>query len=212
MIHLLYSSFNEKFAAEKYNSYLNLLPRAMVQRIGRYRRWQDAHAGLIGKLLLIEGLKKYGGNHLLLNDIKYSEYDRPYLDEVEFNISHSGNYVLCAISNDKLRIGVDVEEVKPIDFDDFDRQFTEAEWQVIKSEPDPLKGFFKMWTKKEAIVKADGKGLSIPLNEIIINGHTATVGDDLWYLENVDLDRHHIVHLACDRNVPEGIDLEQLSF
>lgn len=208
MIHLLYSSFKERFSAEKYNHYLNLLPHDMALRIGKYHRWQDAHAGLIGKLLLVEGVKQYGGDHHWLNNIKYSEYDRPYLDQVEFNISHSGNYVLCAISNNKLRIGVDVEQVKPIEFSDFDRQFTEAEWQVIRSDVDPLRGFYKMWTKKEAIVKADGKGLSIPLNKIIIDNDTAKVGDEHWYLKSINLDQNHIVHLACDHVVEKDLTLE----
>ncbi|UII29757.1 4'-phosphopantetheinyl transferase superfamily protein [Fulvivirga ulvae] len=211
MIYLLYSSFNERFSTEKYNYYLNMLPADMAKRIGKYHRWQDAHAGLIGKLLLVEGLKKYGGGHQWLDDIKYSEYSRPYLDLVEFNISHSGNYVICVISNDKLRIGVDVEQIRPIEFSDFDRQFTNAEWQMIKSDPDPLRGFYKMWTKKEAIVKADGKGLSIPLSEIIIDNNTARVGDECWYLKPVDLDQHHIIHLACDQNVEQELTLERLS-
>ena len=211
MVYLLYSSFSQKFSHDKFNSYLSLLPSDMAEQIGRFRRWQDAHASLIGKLLLIEGLRKYGGDHRLLNNIKYSEYNRPFLDNLEFNISHSGNYVLCAISDDKLRIGVDVEEIKPIDFSDFDRQFTEVEWQVIKSDTDPLRGFYKMWTRKEAIVKADGKGLSIPLNDIIIENNTARVGDECWHLKSIDLDQHHIVHLACDQNLEQKLILEQLS-
>lgn len=208
MIHLLYSSFRQKFSTEKFNSYLNLLPAGMVQQISRYRRWEDAHASLIGKLLLVEGLKKYDGDHHLLHSIKYSEYNRPYLEHVEFNISHSGNYVLCVISNNEFRIGVDVEEVKPIDFSDFNQQFTEAEWRVIKSDIDPLRGFYKMWTRKEAIVKADGKGLSIPLKDIIIDNDTAKVGDECWYLKSIDLDQRHIVNLACDHVVEKNLTLE----
>ena len=165
MIDLYYAHFSQPFETVKYQAYLQLLPQEMQHKVGRYMRWQDAHSSLIGKLLLIEGLKKYGYDHTRLQDIRYSKYDRPYLDDLEFNISHSGQYVLCALSNNA-KIGVDVEEVRPIDFNDFDRQFTKAEWDVIHSFADPLHGFYNMWTKKEAIVKADGKGLNIPLEDI----------------------------------------------
>ena len=170
-------------------------------------RWQDAHSSLIGKLLLIEGLKKYGYDHTRLQDIRYSKYDRPYLDDLEFNISHSGQYVLCALSNNA-KIGVDVEEVRPIDFNDFDRQFTKAEWDVIHSFADPLHGFYNMWTKKEAIVKADGKGLNIPLEDIIVNDLIAQVYGVEWYLKPIPIDGKYLVHLAANVKIDSQLKVQ----
>lgn len=104
----------------------------------------------------------------------YNQYGKPYLakqgheESLNFNISHAGNLSLLAITKDR-RIGVDLEPLR--DEASMEtiakRFFAPAEVTQLLSFPDDLrqKAFFTCWTRKEAFVKAQGKGLSIPLDQ-----------------------------------------------
>ena len=108
-------------------------------------------------------------------DISFSanEFGKPFLDErfassgIYFNVSHSKNLVVIGVAFDR-QIGVDVEFVRPInDLDSVARRcFTDFERELLA--PGGLdwktSSFFSCWTRKEAFVKAIGKGLSVPLN------------------------------------------------
>ncbi len=80
---------------------------------------------------------------------------------LDFNISHSGNRVVCILSTQG-RVGIDLEETGDIAIDDFQSQFTTAEWAAITGSSMPLQTFYHYWTAKESLIKADGKGLQIP--------------------------------------------------
>jgi 4'-phosphopantetheinyl transferase len=107
-------------------------------------------------------------------DVRFNEntFGKPFLQggvggiETEFNLSHSGNLVFIGVSRGQ-RIGVDVEEIR--DIEDIltvtDTYFTPQECAFInRGGLDRRQAFFRCWTRKEAYVKAVGKGLSIPLN------------------------------------------------
>jgi 4'-phosphopantetheinyl transferase len=119
-VYILYTKFTEHFTQSVFNSYLHLLPIDIQKKNLRFLRWQDKHSHLLGKLLLNEGFKNYGYENLLA-ELKYSHYGRPYLNEfIDFNISHSGNYVICAITNDsQLQLGIDIEKIEKINFPEF---------------------------------------------------------------------------------------------
>jgi 4'-phosphopantetheinyl transferase len=180
------------------------LPPTMVVKAGRFRRWQDAQAYLMGKFMLGEGLKKYGFSKGVLDNIQYTEYGRPYLRaDVDFNIAHSGKYVVCAITKG-LRLGIDIEEIQPIDLGDFTSQFTPEELQKIACAVDSYHEFYRLWTIKEAVIKADGRGLSFPLKDILIDIH-ARVEEKQWYIHTLDVAAGYAAHLAVDGIVHQEI-------
>lgn len=197
MIHVLYTFCDQKLETRAFEHYLHRIPESMQLRIKKYRRWQDAQCGLFGKILLIEGLKKLGISGNKLGDILYTDYNRPYLDDpIDFNISHSGHGVVCAIS-ENCRIGIDIEEINPIDISDFKRQFTEHEFSIMRAAKDTHHEFYRWWTKKEAIIKADGKGLSIPLKKIDFrNPGLAHVNSRTWQIREIPLHEKYWCHLA----------------
>lgn len=89
--------------------------------------------------------------------------------EIKFNISHSRGIVVLAATLD-FELGVDVEKVdRPID-DIVERFFTIPEKQYVFSfnEPQRNAAAYKLWTLKEAYIKAQGKGLSMPLDSFDI--------------------------------------------
>ncbi|MFA0961277.1 4'-phosphopantetheinyl transferase superfamily protein [Roseivirga sp. BDSF3-8] len=195
-----YARNDHQWPASIYEKYLALLPQAMQDRIRRFHRWQDAQASLIGKLLLLEAWKPQGLDQSSLRKLEYTEYQRPYLPgHADFNITHSGNMVACAI-NPEGRIGIDIEVYSDIDLNDFKNLWTEAEYAHIYAPESPLSVFFHYWARKEAVIKADGKGLSIPLKDIEISGTEGMVYNrERFYLTNLELTGDGASWLATDK-------------
>ncbi len=88
--------------------------------------------------------------------------------EPQFNLSHSGEWVLIAVARGR-RVGVDVERER----DDTDsgeiarRYFSANEADTFNRLPPEAQpeAFFRCWTRKEAYIKARGDGLSFPLDQ-----------------------------------------------
>lgn len=91
-------------------------------------------------------------------NIHYDCYSRPFISDlnIDFNISHSNEYLIFAIS-DYLKIGVDIQHyVKNFEINEIGKiVFSEFEQKLIANNID---NFFKIWTKKEALIKAYGRG------------------------------------------------------
>ena len=68
---------------------------------------------------------------------------------MDFNISHSGNLVICAAATGK--IGIDVERIRLIDIDEFNQTLSEKQIRLIAESPDPLKMFYRIWAAKESV-------------------------------------------------------------
>ncbi|MGB8192529.1 MAG: 4'-phosphopantetheinyl transferase superfamily protein, partial [Chitinophagaceae bacterium] len=93
-------------------------------------------------------------------------------------------------------IGVDIEEIRSIDFEGFKKFMTDEELAVIENNENPLAGFYELWTKKEAVIKAEGKGLSIPLKDIKIENNIARSPYGTWYLHKIEIDPNYPAYLA----------------
>jgi len=183
---------------EEYQLYL---PEEIIERNKRFVRWQDRQANILGKLLLIEWLKNNDFDPFILKDIKYTKYGRPFLDiDIDFNISHSRDYVVCAFAKG-FRVGIDIEEIRENDFKIFESVFTKSEYKSILESDNNLTMFYKFWTKKESIIKANGRGLSIPLREIDLykNKHSLKLYDEDWYLFKIDFHDNYISHLSANK-------------
>lgn len=96
------------------------------------------------------------------------EHGKPSLAEysLAFNLSHSGNVLVLAVSN-LSTVGVDVETIKPRKsmHGIAQRCFSEREfqhWQQL-SPAEQISQFFRLWTIKEAFVKAVGRGIALGL-------------------------------------------------
>ena len=102
-------------------------------------------------------------------NFSYGAYGKPALAEesLRFNMSHSHGLALLAVSLDK-QLGVDVEQIRA-DFATEDvarRFFSRAEVEVFDAlaPQERVAAFFRCWTRKEAYIKAIGRGLSQTLD------------------------------------------------
>ncbi|HET6244463.1 MAG: 4'-phosphopantetheinyl transferase superfamily protein [Bacteroidetes bacterium] len=211
MISIFYTYCKEPFSKEVWSRHLQSLPVALHEKITSFKRWQDRQSSLIGKLLLKEALKRNGYSGNSLQDLKYNHYNRPYFDlPMDFNISHSEELVICAWSN-KGKIGVDVEAIKPIDFNDLKKAMNEKEWALIQNSTDSLREFYKYWSIKESVLKAEGSGLSILLEDMVITDTEVILQKNKWHIQELLLNNNYSSWIAFNDTI-DTLQIEEIVF
>lgn len=164
----------------------------------------------IKDILLVQGINK---RPLLLNANGF---------DIDFNITHSEDLILFAISNNK--VGVDVEFINP-DFnynDILHACFTEEEKDWVCSSPNPRQTFYFLWTRKEALLKATGKGISDSLKYISCIPGDNKVAVELigsekeWTIKSFHVSENYIASIAYSLDKPVNFykldSLAELSF
>ncbi|MBL6446017.1 4'-phosphopantetheinyl transferase superfamily protein [Fulvivirga sp. 29W222] len=211
MIDIYTTTFKEPLKPAVFSEYLSRLPSDLIEMNSRYLRWQNRHAHLLGRLLLVEALKAYGIESNIWNSIKYNEYKRPYLtlNEYDFNISHSGDFVTCAIGKN-IRLGIDIEENRKVNLKHFRNIMTLGQWDEINSASAPLKVFYKYWTIKESVIKADGRGFYIPLDELEVEQNSVQFEDKLWFVKEIEFANGYSASLATDQ--PSSFKMHYIDF
>lgn len=197
-IYVFYTKFSAELSEDVFANYFSHLPGVLQETNKRYLRWQDRTSNLLGKVMLLSGLKVMGLN-FGLHDLKFNTFNKPFFDELfDFSISHSGSYVVC-VCGTGLKLGVDIEEIRKIDLQDFKQVLSEDEFRRITCSSDSLSEFFKLWTMKESVAKANGIGLSLPLTNITLAGSKAVVADKEWLLREIHIDCNYRAMLAYDQ-------------
>lgn len=112
-------------------------------------------------------------------DIRFGSgpHGKPFLQHptrpfVHFNVAHAGHLAVYAFSHD-LEVGLDLEGNRDsLDYTRVaERMFSPEEWQTFLRLPstEQKAAFFTCWTRKEAVVKAHGKGLTFPLKHLHVS-------------------------------------------
>ncbi|RIU88359.1 4'-phosphopantetheinyl transferase family protein [Oceanobacillus picturae] len=130
-----------------------------------------------------------------------NKYGKPYLKgyhNLQFNISHSGDFVVCAI--DDQPIGIDIEKIKCIEYKKIAKSFFSVSefGYIVKEDLNiQLNKFYEMWTLKESYIKCCGQGLSIPLKSFSI---------DIDQYENIKviIDNEHKEHVFKRFDIESG--------
>lgn len=92
--------------------------------------------------------------------IEVSEKGKPYIpnSKIHFNLSHSGDLVLCVSGENE--IGCDVEVIGEYRENIVSRYFSLPEQERLSLSENKEKDFTKLWTLKESILKYSGEGMS----------------------------------------------------
>ena len=144
-----------------------------AERAARFRFEHDRNRFLVGRGILRVLLASILETSPQSLRFAYSAYGKPELIQPEnaprlhFNLAHSEDSALFAFAWNRT-LGVDIEAVKqdtPCD-ELAQNFFSEAERAAYFALPEPERrpAFFRIWTRKEAYVKARGEGLSLPLS------------------------------------------------
>lgn len=165
-----------------------------------FRLQKDRKLSVGAEILLMHGLEQMGIN---INETayKYGTNGKPYLagrQDVYFNLSHSEDIVICAISSQE--IGCDVEKISEINLGIARRFFSTEEYEIItagKTEEEMRDIFFRLWTLKESFIKLTGRGLSLPMNSFCIHFDTDKISvkqkldDRTYYFKEFNLQRDY---------------------
>jgi len=176
------------------------LPDGSTKKAARFRFSAGVQRQIFGELMVRSILcSKYGyQNHQI--HFEYSKNGKPLLNgskNIHFNISHSGDWVVCAFSGEQ--VGVDVEKVRNINFNIARRFYSEEEVATLFSLPENEQTdfFFDLWTLKESYLKALGTGLTKSLSSFTVKLAESDIslydGDKKMAvsLEKIRLDKNH---------------------
>ena len=134
---------------------------ARREKAARYRRREDAARCLAAEQVLRAAFARVGAP--FPTEFLQTPLGKPYArNGWEFNLSHAGEWVLCAVAPDA--VGCDVEEKNPAHVVSVTRALSEAEQAWIDAAPDETAKtdrFFRVWTLKESFQKATGQGLRL---------------------------------------------------
>jgi 4'-phosphopantetheinyl transferase len=148
-------------------------------RAQRFRFEEDRKHFVVARGLLRLILSRYLNIEPSRLAFCYSPYGKPSVittpgqKTLSFNVSHSCGLALYAVTRDR-RIGIDLERIRadcpcePL----AERYFSPREramLDALQAEKVERKAFFDCWTRKEAYIKAKGKGLSLPLDQFDVS-------------------------------------------
>ncbi len=198
------------YDAEAFAQGYRMVSDARRARIDRRRTPEGKCQSLGASLLLKRSLSLYGIDDAVLDR---DEYGKPFLcnhSDVHFNLSHSGNMVMCVIADTP--IGCDVQEMsETVNARIAERYFSPMEQAAFLAadEDDRRQLFFRLWTLKESFLKATGYGLRVPLSSFSIDlrdpvSVTQSFDPYTWHFS--ECDRYDGYHLAvCSRAPVENI-------
>lgn len=149
---------------------------------------------------------------------KYTAHQKPFLPTktLQFNLSHADELMLCALTHTQA-VGIDIEKMREIDFLSIaERFFNPAEITYLTSLPpkEQLAGFFKIWSAKEAVTKALGKGLSLTFASFSVNiaqkNSVLQLENETWFILQLDCNDHYQAAVATNY-LPEKMIYWQLT-
>lgn len=190
-----------------------------TDRANRFHFDKHRRAFVVGRGFLRDVLSRYLHAKPESLRFSYGAYGKPSLageyknTRLRFNMSHSHNLALLAITEDN-QIGVDVEYMR-VDFATTDiaqRFFSRAEVATFNTlaEEERVAAFFRCWTRKEAFIKATGKGLSQSLDGFDVTVAPGVAAELLrvdqedaarWFLTDIDAGREYAAALAVEGRV-----------
>lgn len=153
---------------------LAILSADEIERAGRFHFEKDQNRFIAARGLLRQILGLYLGEKPQRLQFEYTDFGKPVFGTnsdykgLHFNLSHSANFALCAITQSR-EVGIDIERIRSeISVDQIVRRFfSPSEIRSIEMLHEEKRNqlFFQYWTRKEAFLKATGKGLSFPMEQ-----------------------------------------------
>jgi 4'-phosphopantetheinyl transferase len=145
------------YEADRYEECYMSLPDFRKEKADRLQN-QKSKAQSAGAWMLLEKIRKEYG----------------ISDEAAFNLSHSGDYVLCSVDMDcckETKVGCDIEVIKEADLHIAKRFFCHSEYERIIKEKNRIiqsDTFYRFWVLKESFMKATRQGMALDMSSFEI--------------------------------------------
>ncbi|PRX27150.1 4'-phosphopantetheinyl transferase [Orenia metallireducens] len=205
----------------KFKKMISLVSLEKQKSIKKYLKKEDAYRTVLGELLI----RKVISHRLKIDnqeiEFENNKYGKPFLKKYSnfyFNISHSGEWIVCAVDNKS--IGIDIERIEPIDLEIAKKFFSKKEYidLISQKKENKLSCFYDLWTLKESYIKAVGKGLFLPLDSFIVRridnqNISLKVSNNLgrYFFRMYDIDTEYkLAVCACSNYFPDKIIRKEL--
>ncbi len=215
-VHVWRTSLDQPF--QSLERFRRMLEPDELNRASRFHFEKHRQHFIVARGFLRSVLGRYLKMHPEALRFSYGAYGKPALASehvLRFNLSHSHEVALLAVTLN-VDLGVDVEHIRA-DFASEEiarRFFSRAEVEVFNalSQEERVEAFFRCWTRKEAYIKAIGKGLSQALDAFDVTlapGVQAALlradedNVERWWMSNVEVGEGYAGALAVERPVAE---------
>ena len=182
---------------------------------------KDLHP-LIKEAIIRKRISKKFDCHPCQIEILIDSFGKPYCKRFKsghFNISHSGEWVVCAFDNKP--VGIDIQKIVHIPRKRMDmivlrffHKYEQIEYFNLK-EKDKENFFFTQWALKESYIKLLGNGLSLPLLSFSAfldqNGRgSISDGGHIRYFQQYDIDSNYKL-VACSSNSSFPLSVKKIT-
>lgn len=153
----------QKLSSQEYDKWYELMDAEKKARVDKFRFVEDKKRTVVGEMLARTAIAKWCQVPAESVVFGKNNYGKPFAKDlaVEFNVSHSGDMVVCAVSDRP--VGIDVEQIRPMRDSVAKRICSQEEldyWSDTSAdEAERLNRFFEIWTAKEAYCKCIGTGI-----------------------------------------------------
>jgi 4'-phosphopantetheinyl transferase len=189
-------------SGEKERRWRGILTTDEQERANRFHFTADRRQFTVTRALLRTILGQYLDMKPKTLRFEHTEFGKPSIDPsqnprgIRFNIAHSGDCSLLAFGL-ATSLGVDVEDLQigrnVLDLARFVFSPSQYERFLALPEAERTLAFFESWTRKEAIVKALGGGLSIPLDSLEVED----AGAPEWFVCNINVGVRYAAAIAA---------------
>ena len=212
---------NSIVSEEQINSMYSLVSEEKKNQANKYHFKKDAIRCLMGELLTRYCIAINFNINPYSFFINKTVSGKPFIvnyPNINFNISHSGEWVACAVSPNP--IGIDIEKTHNVDYLTLSRRYfsNDEHNYIIKIEESQRPDiFFTLWTIKESFLKLTGEGLSRSLNSFIFdfNSHPSSIlsvdkNNILAYVHCYTIEHDYKLSVCCYEYVqkPKIIQLQ----
>lgn len=204
MLVIYHHTIPENFDIKILEKEVEKLPQLIQKKLSNYQNPVNWRSSATGYLLLQQALSNENQSYLLDN-LSHSKTGKPIFETSNwhFNISHSDRLITCILSNE-CEVGIDVQIYKNLRVEPYNQHLNEVELSQIYAQSDVSKAFCQLWSKKEAVMKADGRGLDISLKDIHISeNNQVNLHDEIWFLKEIKLHKNYSIHFATKKNIED---------
>lgn len=200
-----------------FNTLLGNISNERKTKIDRFLFYDDKLRSLFSETMLRYAIYDLYAINLPQVKFSYSKFGKPYLvnnKEIHFNISHSGDWVLCGLGESP--IGIDVEKITPNKCDSIIESVITADekkYILERAIDERYSCFLRVWTLKESYVKRIGMGLNIPFDSFsfeicdeIIEFYLNNEKCDDYFFWSRKLDGEHWLSVCVDKQDAPKID------
>lgn len=195
-----------------FDAQLEKISEGRVERIEKSQSTADK-LRLMGSGLLINFIKR---KYFVDSDVDIDKHGKPYFvnSELKFNLSHSGRYVVAAVSD--YEVGIDIQKKKADKHRIAEKNFLQGECAYINAganDEERHQRFCEVWTLKEAYLKNIGMGLRKPLNsfEILFRPEGPVIKNQTEYRYTQFLMNDKYIVSVCRDINDEGFEISEVT-